>query len=229
MTPAERCSFIRKHTRIERTPLVPEIELHLASEALPLWQASEEELQTIGLPPPFWAFAWAGGQALARWVLDEPASVQGRRVLDFGAGSGLVAIAAARAGAASVTAVDVDPFAAAAIELNATHNQVAVTVVIEDLIGRLDGGWQVVLAGDICYERPMAERAFAWLQALAAMDTLVLLGDPKRTYLPKKGLEPLARYSVKTSRELEDSDLRNAIVWRVLPPSDHAERPSLTQ
>src|SRR5690606_1791478 len=115
MTPAERCSFIRKHTRIERTPLVPEIELHLASEALPLWQASEEELQTIGLPPPFWAFAWAGGQALARWVLDEPESVQGRRVLDFGAGSGLVAIAAARAGAASVTAVDVDPFAAAAI------------------------------------------------------------------------------------------------------------------
>ena len=223
MTPAERGSFIRQHTRLERTPLVPEIELHLASEALPLWQASEEELETIGLPPPFWAFAWAGGQALARWILDSPEMVKGRRVLDFGAGSGLVAIAAARAGAAEVTAADIDPFAAVAIAVNAAHNQVAVTVLVDDLIGRLDGGWQVVLAGDICYERPMAERAFAWLQALAAMGILVLLGDPKRTYLPKSGLEPLARYSVQTSRELEDSDLRNAIVWRVLPADGKAE------
>ncbi|HLS68257.1 MAG TPA: 50S ribosomal protein L11 methyltransferase [Kiloniellales bacterium] len=219
MTPAERGSFIRKHTKVEHTPLVPEIALHLASEALPLWQATEEELEAIGLPPPFWAFAWAGGQALARWVLDRPETVMGKRVLDFGAGSGLVAIAAAKAGAALVTAADIDPFAAAAMELNAAQNRVEINILTDDLIGCLDGGWQVVLAGDVCYERPMAERAFAWLQALTGQGAVVLLGDPQRTYLPKVGLESLVRYSVETTRELEDSDLRNAHVWRVLPPS----------
>lgn len=217
MTPAERKAFVREHTQVERAPLVPEVPLLLASEVLPLWQATEEELHAWGLPPPFWAFAWAGGQALARWILDNPQEVVGKRVLDFGAGSGLVAIAAAKAGAAEVTAVDIDPFAAAAIELNAALNKVELSILTEDLIGRLEGGWEVLLAGDICYEKLMAERAFSWLQQLAGRGCRVLLGDPQRTYLPRSGLELLARYSVKTSRELEDSDIRNGAVWRVVP------------
>lgn len=215
MTRGDPAAFVLANTAVETPPLVPEIRLRLASEVVPLWQASEAELEALGLPPPYWAFAWAGGQALARLLLDEPERVRGRRVLDFASGSGLSAVAAARAGAARVEAAEIDPFALAAIALNAELNQVEVAVLAEDKVGRLDGGWEVVLAGDVCYERPMAERVFAWLQALAGQGVEVLLGDPGRTYLPKGGLERLVGYAVQTSRELEDSDLRNAVVWRV--------------
>ena len=205
--------FVRDHTAIESPPLLPELRLHLASEVVPLWQATESELEKMGLPPPYWAFAWAGGQALTRYLLDNPASVRGKRVLDFASGSGVSAIAAAKCGAAEVTASEIDPYALAAIGLNAALNGCALSVTADDQVGR-DGGWDVVLAGDVCYEKPMAEAAFAWLSGLARRGALVLLGDPGRSYLPKSGLEKLAGYTVQTTRELEDSDLRNAIVWR---------------
>jgi len=207
--------FIRANTRLEAPPLVPEVKLHLASEVVPLWEATETELAEQGLPPPFWAFAWAGGQALARYLLDHPEVVRGRRVLDFAAGSGLQGIAAMLAGAAAVEAVEIDAFACAACRLNAAANGVEIAVREADIVGMANPGWDVVLAGDICYERPAAERITAWLRGLVTQDCLVLLGDPGRTYLPRQGLERIIAYGVKTSRELEDSDLRNAVVWRV--------------
>lgn len=207
-------AFVRSQTIIDSPSLIPELRLHLASEVIPLWQATEADLEEIGLPPPYWAFAWAGGQGLARYLLDQPEVVAGRTVLDFAAGSGVTGLAAARAGAARVEASEIDAYALAAIRLNAALNGLTVTARSDDLVGR-DEGWEVVLAGDVCYERPMAERAFAWLQALAARGALVLLGDPGRTYLPTAGLERITAYGVRTSRDLEDSDLRNAVVWRV--------------
>ncbi len=215
-------AFIRANTRLEAPPLVPEVRLHLASEVVPLWEATEEELAEIGLEPPFWAFAWAGGQALARYVLDNPHLAGGRDVLDFAAGSGLVGIAAARCGAESVEAVEIDAFACAACRLNAAANGVEITVREEDIVGTDNPDWDVVLAGDVCYERPAAERIVAWLRGLAAEGCLVLMGDPGRTYLPRQGLERLIAYGVKTSRELEDSDLRNAVVWKVAPDGEAA-------
>ncbi len=212
--------FIRANTRLEAPPLVPEVRLHLASEVVPLWEATEEELAAQGLPPPFWAFAWAGGQALARYLLEHPEVVRGKRVLDFAAGSGLQGIAAKLAGARSVEAVEIDAFAVAACRLNAAANAVEVTVREADIVGSAnpdepEAHWDVVLAGDVCYERPAAERITAWLRGLAGDNCLVLMGDPGRTYLPRRGLERLIAYGVKTSRELEDSDLRNAVVWKV--------------
>ncbi len=212
--------FIRANTRLEAPPLVPEVRLHLASEVVPLWEATEEELAAQGLPPPFWAFAWAGGQALARYLLDHPEVVRGKRVLDFAAGSGLQGIAAKLAGARSVEAVEIDAFAVAACRLNAAANAVEVAVREADIVGSAnpdepEAHWDVVLAGDVCYERPAAERITAWLRGLAGDNCLVLMGDPGRTYLPRQGLERLIAYGVKTSRELEDSDLRNAVVWKV--------------
>ena len=209
--------FVRRNTAITPPPLVPEIRLHLATEITPIWQATEESLARSALPPPFWAFAWAGGQALARYILDHPERVAGRSVLDFGAGSGLVAIAAAKAGAALVLASEIDNFAAAAIAANASLNEVAVTVTTADLIDMADHGWAIITAGDVCYERPMADRVTAWLRRLARHGSLVLLGDPGRAYLPAEGLRECARYVVPTSRELEDREIRDGIVWEVLP------------
>ena len=206
--------FIKANTAVASPPLIPEMRLHLATEVVPLWQMTEAELEASGLPPPYWAFAWAGGQALARYVLDHPDVVAGKRVLDFGAGSGLVAIAAAKAGAAQVIAAEIDPFAAAAIRLNAGLNGAAVEVVVADLIDK-SGAWDVVLAADVCYERPVAERIESWLKGLAQRGKSVLVGDPGRLYLPKQGLECLETYSVQTTRELEDTDLRRTSVWRV--------------
>jgi predicted nicotinamide N-methyase len=197
---------------------VPEIRLHLASEITPIWEATEESLARSAVSPPFWAFAWAGGQALARYLLDHPAEVAGRCVLDFGAGSGLVAIAAAKAGAAGVLAAEIDHFAAAAIALNATLNDVAVTVTTADVIDTADPRWDVVAAGDVCYEQPMATRVARWLAAAAGRGRLALLGDPGRAYLPANRLRERARYLVPTSRELEDRDTREGVVWQVLPP-----------
>ena len=207
-------AFIRENTAPIAPPLVPEVRLHLATEVVPLWRKTEEELQAEGVPPPYWAFAWAGGQALARYVLDRPDIVRGKAALDFGAGSGLVGIAAAKAGAASVTCADVDAFAAAAIALNAAANGVRVACETRDAIGT-DRDWQVMLIGDMCYERPLAERLIAWLRECAARGADVLLGDPGRSYFPKSGVETLASYRVQTTRELEDREIRETAVYRL--------------
>jgi predicted nicotinamide N-methyase len=207
-------AFVRDNTALIAPPLVPEVRLHLATEVLPLWRKTEEELEKEGVPPPYWAFAWAGGQALARYVLDHPETVRGKSVLDFGSGSGLVAIAAAKAGAASVLAADNDAFAAAAIQLNAEANGARVAITQDDLIGR-DDGWQTILLGDMCYERPLAERLLIWLVERARAGATVLLGDPGRSYFPASGVEKLATYSVETSRELEDREVRETSVYRL--------------
>ena len=209
MTPQD---FIRANAALVSPPLVPELELYLATEVVPLWKKTEEELAEIGVPPPYWAFAWAGGQALARYLLDNPAIVAGKTVLDIGSGSGLVGLAAARAGAAQVLAADIDAFAIAAITLNAKANGLALTTTQDDLIG-LPGDWDVVLVGDLFYERPLAERLLAWL---AAKDSFVLLGDPGRNYFPKSGTLKLATYNVQTTRDLEDREIRETSVYRLL-------------
>jgi predicted nicotinamide N-methyase len=213
----EPAAFVRRNTAIARPPLVPEIALHLATEMTPIWLATEETLARGAVPPPFWAFAWAGGQALARYLLDNPDMVAGHEVLDIGSGSGIVAIAAAKAGALRVVAAEIDHFAAAAIALNAGLNGVSVRVDTRDLLDRGAAGWGVALAGDICYEEPMSSRAMALLRRIAARDRLALLGDPGRAYLPRSGLVELARYEVPTSRELEDREAREGVVWQVLP------------
>jgi predicted nicotinamide N-methyase len=205
--------FIRGHTRLLPVPHAPEIALHVADEATALWQKTEEELGRIGLPPPFWAFAWAGGQALARYVLDNPETVRGRSVLDFASGSGLVGVAAAKAGAAHVTACDIDPFAIAAIGINARANGVLLEPLPLDIVGR-DDGWDTVLAGDICYERDLAARVIDWLFALSARGAAVLIGDPGRSYLPVERLEALATYRVPVTRALEDAEIKTSRVWR---------------
>jgi predicted nicotinamide N-methyase len=206
-------AFIRAETRLRPVPHAPELSLHVADEATELWQKTEEELGRIGLPPPFWAFAWAGGQALARYILDNPETVRGRRVLDFASGSGLVAIAAMKAGAAEVTACDIDPFAIAAIELNSEANGVSITALQTDLIGQ-DWNWETALAGDICYERDLAMRVTNWLFDLSRRGATVLIGDPGRSYLPKDRLERLSAYEVPVTRTLEDSDIKKTSVWR---------------
>ena len=210
----DREAFIRAHTRLLPVPHAPEIALHVAEEATELWQKTEDELAVIGLPPPFWAFAWAGGQALARYLLDNPEIVAGRRMLDFASGSGLVAIAAAKVGAGPVEACDIDGFAAAAIAINAAANGVAVMPRCDDLIGR-DEGWDVICAGDVCYEREMAERVIEWLSGLSARGATVLIGDPGRSYLPRERLEALATYEVPVTRALEDAEIKRSSVWRL--------------
>lgn len=212
-------AFIRAETAVAALPFVPEIRLHLASEVTPLWQATEAHLARDGLAPPYWAFAWPGGQALARLILDRPDLVRGRSVLDFAAGSGIAAIAAARAGAASVAASEIDPMAAACIRLNAALNDASVAVLEEDLTARGEASWEIVLAGDVCYEKPMAERVWPFLRRLAETGATVLLADPGRTYLPGSGLAAFATYAVPTLLELEDSDMRETVVWRVVPAS----------
>ncbi len=216
-----RLAFIRAHTRLLRVPHAPEISLYLADEATALWMKTEEELGEMGLPPPFWAFAWAGGQALARYILDNPAVVRGRRVLDVATGSGLVAIAAARAGATIVEASEIDDFALAAIGLNAAENGVTIAPRAADLVG-VDEGWDVVLAGDVSYERDMAARMTDWLEALARRGALVLIGDPGRSYLARDRLSAVAEYRIAVSRDLEDAEIKRTQVWRFSTPADRA-------
>jgi predicted nicotinamide N-methyase len=208
--------FVRANTALLSPPHVPEVVLHLADDAHALWHRTEEELAEIGLPPPFWAFAWAGGQGLARYVLDHPGTVQGRRVLDFASGSGLVAIAARLAGAREVIACDIDPFALPAMALNAEANGVTISSRLANLIG-IDDGWDVVLAGDVFYDRAFADRLVPWFAALRRRGADVAVGDPGRSYLPKEGLVPLAEYAVPVTRTLEDADVKRTIVWRFTP------------
>lgn len=208
--------FIVDNTSILSPPHVPEIRLRLATEAHDLWLKTEEELEAIGLPPPFWAFAWAGGQGLARYVLDHPDVVSGRSVLDFASGSGLVAIAADRAGAARVLAADIDPWTETAVRLNADLNGVELDFERQDLIGT-DRGWDVVLAGDVFYDNAFARSLVPWFRSLAARGAAVLVGDPGRSYCPKERMEPLATYEVAVTRALEDSEVKRTTVWRFLP------------
>lgn len=208
-------AFIRANTELMTPPLVPEVRLHLATEVVPLWHKTEEELEAEGIPPPFWAFAWAGGQALARYVLDHPGIVRGKHVLDFGAGSGLIGIAAMKAGAASVLCAEIDRFAVAASELNAKANDVELSVTADDVIGEVRD-WEVILVGDMCYERPLAERILVWLKDRIAAGVTVLIGDPGRSYFPKSGVEKLETYRVQTTRELEDREIRETSVYRLL-------------
>ncbi|MEA2757608.1 MAG: hypothetical protein QOH65_221 [Methylobacteriaceae bacterium] len=212
MADPDKAAFIRAHTRLLAVPHAPEIRLYLAEEATQLWQKTEDELGEMGLPPPFWAFAWAGGQALARYILDRPEIARGKRVLDFASGSGLVAIAAALAGAAPVEASEIDEFALAAIELNAEANGVAVSWRAGDIVGK-DDGWSLVLAGDVSYERDMAERVTGWLASLAARGARVLIGDPGRTYLARERLEAVAEYRIPVTRALEDVEIKRTQVW----------------
>lgn len=209
-------AFIRANTRVNAPPHTPEIRLHLADDAVALWQMTEEELGKLGLPPPFWAFAWAGGQALARHVMDHPELVRGKSVLDVASGSGLVAIAALLAGAQSAVANDIDPFAAHAVRLNGELNGVDVAVAEEDLVGR-PVSEDVILVGDLFYDRDLSTLLLAWLQTLSGQGKTVLVGDPGRTYLPKDRLEKVAEYEVPTIRALEDSEVKRTGVWRLKP------------
>lgn len=208
-----RRAFILENTRLQPPPHTPELTLYLADEVTPIWRLTEEALAEIGLPPPFWAFAWAGGQALARYILDNPAVVAGKRVLDFASGSGLVAIAAALAGAKRVEASEIDDFALSSIILNGRANNVALEIRAGDLIGRLEP-WDVVLAGDVSYERDMAKRVTDWLAGLHARGATVLIGDPGRSYLDRDRLEPIAEYRVPVTRALEDAEIKKTQVWR---------------
>lgn len=212
---AGAAGFIRTHTAPGQAPLVPEVTLALASEITPIWQATEAWLDARNLAPPFWAFAWPGSQALARLVLDEPALVRGRHVLDFAAGGGLAAIAARLAGAARVTAAELDPMAAAACRLNAAANAVSIETLAGDIVGT-DAGWGTVLAGDVCYEAPMTRHILPWLRQIAARGAAVWLADPGRAYLPAGGMAAFACYRVPTSLELEDRAERRVTIFRLL-------------
>jgi predicted nicotinamide N-methyase len=213
-TPQGRRDFVLANTRPQRPPHTPEFELHLADEITPIWRMTEEALQEMGLPPPFWAFAWAGGQALARYVLDHPAVVAGKAVVDFATGSGIVALAAMQAGAARVLAADIDLYCEAAVALNAQRNGLAVDFTDQNLLDQPPPAWaKVILAGDICYEKPLAERVLAWLGLARAAGATVLIGDPGRSYFPREGLIKLAEYQVPTTRELEDMEVKRTAVW----------------
>lgn len=212
----ERAAFIRANTRLQAPPHVPEIMLHLADEAVPLWRRTEEELGEIGVPPPFWAFAWAGGQALARYLLDTPGTVAGKRVLDLASGSGVVAIAAAQAGAAPVVASEIDDYAEVAIALNAEANGVYADVLARDLLddpAPAEARYDLILVGDLFYEQTTAARALAFVQRQAAAGARVLIGDPGRSYLPKERLTQLIEYRIPVTRELEDQEIKRTAVW----------------
>jgi predicted nicotinamide N-methyase len=213
LTPANAPDFIAANTRLQAVPHAPEISLWLADEITPLWRLTEEELGAMGLPPPFWAFAWAGGQALARWLLDNPGQIAGKRVIDLATGSGLVAVAAMKAGAASVLAADIDPFCAAAVAANARSNGVEIAFTDANLLDAPLPSVDLICAGDVFYEKPMAEAVLVWLKQAQANGTRVIVGDPGRTYFPKSGLTLLAEYTVPTTRELEDQEVKRSRVW----------------
>ncbi|SDQ04016.1 Predicted nicotinamide N-methyase [Quadrisphaera sp. DSM 44207] len=214
---ASAADLLRGRTRLVPAPFVPEVLLHVGSGVVELWEGVEAHVGRSGLEPPFWAFPWAGGQALARYVLDHPHVVAGRRVLDVASGSGLVALAAARAGAASVLADDVDPLALQAVRANAAANGLAVAVTGEDLLDGDGGGADVVLVGDACYARALALRVTAFCERAAARGAAVLLGDPGRAHLPRERLRRVATYDVPVLAELEDREVKRTAVWTVAP------------
>jgi len=206
-------AFILANTRLQTVSHTPEISLYLADEITPIWRLTEEELGEMGLPPPFWAFAWAGGQALARWLLDNPYECSGKSVVDLATGSGLVGIAAALKGATSVLAADIDPFCEAAVKVNATANSVALDFTDTNLLQSPPPLVDLICAGDVFYDRDMATAVLSWLTAARANGTRVLVGDPGRNHFPKTGLTFLAEYTVPTTRELEDNEVKRSRVW----------------
>jgi predicted nicotinamide N-methyase len=214
--PGELLRFVRERTAPAPVPLVPELVLHQATELTPLWHATATELAAWD-DSPYWAFPWAGGQALARLVLDAPALVRGRRVFDFATGSGLVALAALRAGAAEVVACDQDPYCAAAVEANAALNGLSPAFRAGDPIDDPLAGVEVLLAGDVFYERALAARSLAWFRALAARGVTVLAGDADRVYAPADGFTVRGEYQVPTTVEIEDAPVRRARVLQILP------------
>ncbi len=214
MTPDERRSFILDHTVEGASPIVPEIRLRIGGDSMPLWEAAALADIRPAVPPPYWAWPWAGGQALARYVLDHPEVVRGRSVADIGTGGGIVAIAAAMAGARSVSAIDIEVFAVEACRVNAAANGVTVDALEADPTGT-DDGWDVVLVGDLWYEAEVAARIDPWLRTLAARGALVLTGDLGRVYLPATGLDELARYVVPTTEDLEDAASKGVRVLRI--------------
>jgi predicted nicotinamide N-methyase len=216
MTADGRQRFIQANTRLLSPPLVPEIKLHLAEESLPIWQKTEEELGEMNVPPPYWAFAWAGGQALARYMLDNTALVAGKRVLDLGSGSGLTAIAALLAGASAVLASDIDLMALDAVRLNGKANGLEPKTTSTDLLGATPARYDIVLAGDLFYERQLADRVLSFIDAAAAQGAMVLVGDPQRAYFPKQRFASVAEYHVPVTRELEDMELKRTAVWRFI-------------
>ena len=211
-------AFIQANTRLLQPPLVPEVRLHLAEESLPIWRKTEEELGVLNLPPPYWAFAWAGGQALARYILDVPETVAGKSVLDFGTGSGLVAIAAALTGAHHVTANDVDAYALAACRLNAAVNDVELDIDDTDRTAAqpTDRRYDIVFLADVFYEKELAEAAMVYATAALGRGARVLVGDPRRSYFPVGRFAKTADYAVPVTRELEDSEIKNSAVWELL-------------
>ncbi len=215
MTPDGADAFITANTVVARAPLVPELTLRLASEITPIWQATEAWLSIGNIAPPFWAFAWAGGQAAARHVLDHPACVAGKRVLDFACGGGIAALAAAYAGAAAVYANDIDPLAIAALRLNAADNGLAITPLNGDIVGT-PCRWDLILACDVCYEAAMVNHILPWLRGMAG-EAEVWVADPGRAYLPREGFERLADYNVPTTLELEDHTERRTTLYRLRP------------
>jgi predicted nicotinamide N-methyase len=208
-------AFIEANTRILTPPLVPEIRLHLAEESVPIWQKTEEQLGEMNVPPPYWAFAWAGGQALARYILDNPALLSGKSVLDLGSGSGLTAIAAMKAGAARALASDLDRISLAAAQLNAALNEVDIETTAENLLENAPKRFDVVLVGDLFYERALADLVSRFIEAAATRGALVLIGDPQRNYFPKGRFAAAAEYRVPVTRELEDAEIKRTSVWRL--------------
>ena len=217
--PVDPEGFIRNNTALEAPVMVPEFKLWLATEYVPIWQATEAWLEEHNVDPPYWAFCWPGGQAIARYLLDNPEQVRGKRVIDFAAGSGVSSLAAARSGALSVIANDIDALSLVAARLNGEANGITFDVSAEDWLAGPDGAPEadVVIAGDVCYEREMSVRALAWLRGHAKLGRLVLLGDPGRNYFSAQGLEERARYDIPTSLQLENRGMRETVVWRVLP------------
>jgi predicted nicotinamide N-methyase len=218
---SHRRSFVQRHTRLRDVDGVPGVRLHLADAVEPVWHGTEEALGLDGAPIPFWAFAWAGGLALSRWLLDHPDDVAHRTVLDVATGSGLVAIVAARLGA-TVSAVDIDPFAEAAVDLNARANHVRVSYATRDILDEPPPAVDVIVAADTWYEGALADRVLPWLRAASAVGVRVLVGDPGRKYLPppaESGLRELATYPVRTTTTLEDRDVVEASVFEVAAPT----------
>jgi predicted nicotinamide N-methyase len=210
-------AFVRAHTRLAPVPFVPEVALHQADEPIGLWELTEGEYNS-DQPPPFWAFAWAGGQALARYLLDHPETVRGRTVLDLAAGSGLVAIAAVRAGAAHVRAVEVDPTAITAIQLNAAANEVALAAELGDILTGDAGGADVVLAGDVFYSKAMSDRMLAFLRRAGRNGARVLVGDPERAFLPRRFFQQVGRYDIPVPVALESTTVKPTTVWELATP-----------
>jgi len=217
--PPDPEGFIRRNTALEAPVMVPEFRLWLATEYVPIWQATEAWMEEQNIDPPYWAFCWPGGQAIARYLLDNAELVRGKRVIDFAAGSGISSMAAARAGARSIVANDIDALSLVAARLNAAANGLSIATSCEDWLAGTAGEPEsdIVIAGDVCYERQMSEQALAWLRGHADRGRLVLLGDPGRNYFTAQGLEERARYDIPTSLQLENRGMRETVVWRVLP------------